>query len=161
MREGRLVEGMIRKLRVFRSYNLTRFFLRAFGIHERNHSRTNHPNSTLLYLLTLTPAPCANIHTHRKPIRVNGGPPLVVIINPHICNTERNSGNAPLTPLWTHEGTYIAQNALVPRNSNHSSHFAKYNTEFPYTIFNTYAISNHKKKSTKQDNLATLRAECA
>ena len=40
-----------------------------------NHSRTNHPNSTLLYLLTLTPALCANRHTHRKPIRVNDRPP--------------------------------------------------------------------------------------
>jgi len=64
-----------------------------------NHSRTNHPNSTLLYLLTLTQALYANRHTHRKPIRVNDRPPLVVITNLPICNTKRNSNSFPLISL--------------------------------------------------------------
>ena len=98
VRERRLKgSGMIKvKVFILKPHVL---LLRAFGIHERNHSQTDHPNSTLLLLLTLTSALRANIHTHRKLIRVNDGPSPVVIINPHICNTERNSGSAPLTPL--------------------------------------------------------------
>ena len=66
----------------------------------------------------------------------------------HIYLThERDSQSAPLIPLRTHGETYIAQNALLPRNSRH---FAKHNTKVTYTIFTTYAISKHTKKSTER-----------